>query len=439
MYGENAGQLRAELTVLLRQHRIQQRLGGQGIQTVPETTTVEQRKELGEQIAHYRQAVLVWCREAVRATNPRIALEGTSGRTRGPAEELRHRLDAAVNASEASLPTMEELATEQSFPMVETWRQAARAAALGEHDFSAGVGYGGLSDAQRMTVLKDAAEVARALVGLDRRHSNIPGWRSLKDQGRLGRAAEVCATFAGYDEPDYTVDLRGWRPAPKTIDGPALPGITGVLQAEHNLLVHLANFPDARNLRVVLDSQRLVTGNAATLVESTAPELAAKWRTREATYLRLVRGTRDLGGMLGNGGPAAGQGAVAASRIQRLTADDVVDPTRLRQLDRLFAHIDDQISRIIEHGAKERLYFLRSEIPRLVQTGTGLVKKLQDRYIPITSPVQTDLIKIVRTELRPPPVELHPPKGAARSRLDFEAAITHRPAPRGVTPDGPSL
>ncbi len=30
--------------------------------------------------------------------------------------------------------------------MVETWRQAARAAALGEHDFAAGVGYGRLSE-----------------------------------------------------------------------------------------------------------------------------------------------------------------------------------------------------------------------------------------------------------------------------------------------------
>ncbi len=39
MYGENSGMIRAELTVLLRQHRIQQRLGGKGIHTVPETTT----------------------------------------------------------------------------------------------------------------------------------------------------------------------------------------------------------------------------------------------------------------------------------------------------------------------------------------------------------------------------------------------------------------
>lgn len=325
MYGENSERLRGELTVLLRQHRIQQRLGGEGIHIVPESTTVEERKELGEQIARYRQAVLVWCLQAVRAANPRISLDASGGRTRGPAEELRFRLEAAVKHAAAGLPTMAELATEQTFPMVENWRQGARAAALGEHDFGAGLGYGRLSAAECMTVMRDAAEVARALVGLDRRYSNIPDWHPLKEQGRLGRAAEVCAVFAGHNTPDYTVDLRGWRSAPTSMDGEALPGIGGVLQAEHNLLIHLGRFPDARSLRVVLESQRLVSGEAAALVESSDPDRAATWRTREATYAQLVHETRDLGGQLGNGGPAAGQGATAASRIQRLTATDVSD------------------------------------------------------------------------------------------------------------------
>ncbi len=45
--------------------------------------------------------------------------------------------------------------------MVDTWRLAARAAALGEHDFGAGVGYGRLSEDHCMTVRKDAAEVGQ--------------------------------------------------------------------------------------------------------------------------------------------------------------------------------------------------------------------------------------------------------------------------------------
>jgi hypothetical protein len=55
------------------------------------------------------------------------------------------------------------------------------------------------------------------------------------------------------------------------------------------------------------------------------------------------------------------------------------------------------------------------------------------RFVPITSPVQTDLIAIVRNELLPEPVSLRPPKGAAQSRADFEAAITHRPGDPGPT------
>ena len=103
MYGENTGHLRHALGVLAREHRIQQRLGGKGIHTVPETTTVEEREELGKQIRRYRQCVLTWTLQAVRAANPRINLEGTTGRSRGPAEELHYRLTEALGASTAEL------------------------------------------------------------------------------------------------------------------------------------------------------------------------------------------------------------------------------------------------------------------------------------------------------------------------------------------------
>jgi len=426
MYGQHSGQLRDALGVLLREHRIQQRLGGKGIHTVPETTTVAEREALGKQIRRYRECVLSWCLQAVRAANPRINLEATSGRSRGPAEELRNRLTEALNASTSSLAPSDELVSKQEFDTVESWREAARAAALGEHDFAAGVGYGRLSEQQCMTVLKDAADIVRGVVALDRRYAGVPGWEKLKDQGRLGRAAEICAAFAGNEERDYTVDLRGWRPAPTTIDG-VLPGIAGLLQAEHNLSVHLHTFLDACSLRVVLDSQRIVSRTAATLIEPTEPPLTARWRGREVTYGQLVNETRDLGGMLGHGGPAAGQGAVAASRVQRLAPDEFTAPMLVRQLDRLFDRIDDQVSRCIEHGAKERLYFLRVPFPRIDDTAPGFVKPTRERYIPITSPVQTDLIVIARSQLRPAPITLRPPKGAAQSRAEFEAAITHRP------------
>ena len=90
MYGTNGRQLREELTMLLRQHRIQQRLGGPGSHTIPTTTTPEQREQLGEQIQRFRHAILAWCLHAVAAANPRAGLESTS--SRGPAEELKFRL-----------------------------------------------------------------------------------------------------------------------------------------------------------------------------------------------------------------------------------------------------------------------------------------------------------------------------------------------------------
>ena len=431
MYGENSGLLRDALRELLTQHRIQQRIGGAGLHTVPETTTVEERQEIGKQIGRYRHVVLVWCHQAMRAANPRINLEGTSGRTRGPAEELRYRLEATIRGSKTTLPTLDELAAEQSFPLVESWRAAAHACALGEHDFDAGVGYGRLSDAQCLTIVHDVAEVTRALVGLDRRYANIPGWQPLKEPGRLGRAAEVCAAYSGYGDPDYTVDNRGWKPPPQPIEGPGLPGIPGVLQAQHNLLIHLGKFPDAPSLRVVIDSQRVVSLQAAKRLGQTDPALAARWQRRGEVYGRLVHETRDIGGMVGNGGPAAGQGSVAAVRMQKLPAVGLGDPKQAKRLERISAGIDERVCDAVEHGIKERLYFQRAVVPGMNSYNGELVKVLRPKYLPITSPVQTELLAIVRSELRPVPVQRKPPKGAAQSRLDFEAALTHRPGAPG--------
>ena len=438
MYAENGGQLRAELSTLLRQHRVQQRLGGAGSHTIPETTTTDERRLLGEQIGRYRHSALVWCVQAVRAANPRMNLHGTSTRTRGPAEELRHRLDVAISSS-SGLPGLDELSTEQPFAMVESWRQVARAATLGEHDFDAGLGYGRLSQVQCMTLLKDASDVARGLVGLDRRYSNIPGWKPLKEAGWLARAAETCATFAGYDEPDYTIDLRGWQPRRTLVEGPGLPGLVGVLQAQHNLLVHLDEFPDARSLRLILDSQRIVSRDAATL----DPRASSDWTDRSSTYLRLIHATNDIGGMVGNGGPAAGEAALAASRIEQVTravqaGTDVVDSGPLRHLAQLGREIDERITQVIQQGARERIYFARVPFPRVDKDAAGLVKPTRQRYVPMIADVCQELLELVRDELRPEAEAPRAPKRGAASREELTLALVHRPEPRRA-PSGPSM
>jgi hypothetical protein len=432
MYGENTRLLRDSLRELLTQHRIQQRIGGAGLHTVPETTTFTERQEIGEQIARYRHTVLLWCHQAMQAANPRINLTGTSARTRGPAEELRYRLDAAINADPAGMPTMEELVSGQRFELVDLWRQTARACALGEHDFDAGVGYGRLSDAECMTVIHDAAEITRAIVSLDRRYSNIPGWKQLKDPGRLGRAAEVCAAYSGYGDPDYSVDRRGWKPPARLNDGPALPGVSGVLQAQHNLLLHLIKFPDAQSLRVVLESQRIFSLEAAQRLSDSNPELSARWQRRAETYGRLVHTTRDVGGFYGKGGLAAGQGSVAAARMQKLPDDGLSDAGQLPRLMRISANIDERVCTAVELGIKEQLYFQRVTVPAIENDNGHLVKGPRREWLPITGPVQTELLAIVRHDLRPMPVQHKSPREAAQHRRDFEAAIEHRPEPRGT-------
>jgi len=62
-----------------------------------------------------------------------------------------------------------------------------------------------------------------------------------------------------------------------------------------------------------------------------------------------------------------------------------------------------------------------------------LVKLRRPKWLPVTGPVQTELLAIVRNDLRPMPVEHKPPTGAAQNRLDFEAAITHRPGDPGLS------
>lgn len=434
-YGENGGQIRSELTTLLRHHRIQQRLGGQGLHTLPETTTPEQRELLGEQIQRYGNATLAWCLHAVVDANPRVSVLGSTERSRGPAEELRYRITRSIKASDAGLPSLNELTTPQEFPLVESWRQVAKAAVLGEHDFAGLMDHGRMAAAQCRTLLKDAAEVTRALVVLDKRYELIPGWIPIRERGRLDRAAQVCAVFADHDEPDYTVDHKGWRPPPATIDGDPLPGIGGVLQAEHNMLVHLARFPNSLNLRRVMDGQRILSHEAARRATNVAPALDEKWFGREQIYQKLIYETRNVGGLVGGGGYAAAEAAFAVGRLRNVHVHEITTPEPLRDLDKLFTRADARIAAIIEQGVAERLYFVSVKVPRIVDESSHLVNPVRERYVPITSPIQTDLLEIARLGLRPPRVGPAAPAGAQESREALRESLDHRPERRA----GPTI
>ena len=426
MYGQNAGVLRESLRELLTLHRIQHRIGGAGPRHVPATTTAEERELIGEQIARYRHSVLTWCHQGLYAANPHIDHEKLTRRTRGPAEELRHRIHAALAGDHAGLPTITELTTTQPFRLVEIWRQAARACALGEHDFAAGVGHGRLSKAQALTLVHDVAEVTEALLVLDRRYDGIPGWQHLQSPTRLVRAAEACATYSRYSDPSYSVDHHGWDPPAQLIDPPGLPGIAGVVQAQHNLLVNLRTIPNAHSLRVVLDSQRLLSHETATRLTGADPAPAARWAQRAQVYARLVQQTRDIGGNLGTGGLAAGQGSIAAARMQKLPHDALLDPTQTRQLERISAGIDERVADALHYGITQRLYLQRANVLGLQDRDGTLEHVIRKRFIPMTGPLKATLIDLARNQLRPEPARHVSRPGAAESRIDFQAALHHR-------------
>lgn len=447
MYGENGALLRDELSSLLKQHRIQLRIGGGGTHTVPITTTNAEREQIGEQIRRFRQSALVWCLQAARAVAPAAAsnLARTGSNPfrlpaihHGGLAALSLALEQAVTASTARLPGLDELTTPQAPPIVEHWRQVARAAALGEHDFDAGLGNGSLDAPQARTLIGDIAATVRALVVLDQRYSTIPGWEKLRRPERLGWSALACALDASLDPPDYAIDMRGWRPAAKVIPGAAKPGLLGVLQAEHNLVVRMGPFPNAINLRLVVDGQRLLSTGLAELAANVDVDLQEQWLNRAEVYVDLQRELRNVGGRIGTGGLAVAEGANAVSRLKSLPLDAELDPRALHAFTTLFTTLDTRIAGVVEDGIRRNAYFTRVTLPRVEEATGRMVAPPRERYIPLADADHTAIVALVRDRLRPTPQPPTAPRDAARSRAELHAALVHQP-PRGANLDVPSI
>ena len=262
-YGDHAGAIRDELTVLLSYHRIQQRIGGNGIHTVPATTTAAEREVMGQVIRRYRHAVLVWCSQALRAVSVKAEPVPRRAAHQSPVDELRVCLGYAMAGGPAEPRLVDLLATDHAFELVARWQSAARAAALGEHDFTADVNRGSLNDPQLHTVVGDVATVVRALGVLDTRYAYIPGWRPLPRHPRLMQAAADVSSAVAADGVDTSVDARGWRPQPTLSSASRDAGLGGAAAAQHNVVIELGRFPTALNLRRVMHLQAQVSALAA--------------------------------------------------------------------------------------------------------------------------------------------------------------------------------
>jgi hypothetical protein len=222
--------------------------------------------------------------------------------------------------------------------------------------------------------------------------------------------------------------LRGWRPAPGVIEGPALPGVAGAVQAQHNMLVNLSRFPNALNLRRVLHSQTQVSHEAARHATTAAPDLVDRFNDRATLYRELVRSSRDIGGLVGAGGYAVVESQNAASRLQRAPTTDLEPGESLHELARLFTRTDARIAATIEHGFNQKLYFVAVNYPRLIDDQVQGVHPTRQRWLPVTSPVQTPLLGWVRDQLRPSPVLPAASPQAQQSRAAYEALVTHEVA-----------
>ncbi|MFI5623518.1 hypothetical protein ACIA03_08640 [Nocardioides sp. NPDC051685] len=301
MYGENAARLRAELTGLLRQTHINHRIL-RDISRTPSPLNVEaHRLEAAAQIGRYRRAVLAWCHQVLVQTDPKT-VTNLAHSALDPPGWLALSLNRVLDATPGNLPTMADLATTQDIRPLEAWRQAAKATVLAEGDFDHGLGRGLLDHREWLTVVGDVCDITQALLVLDARYEQLPGWTKLRGARGLARYAADCATHAQalYGAPDYNIDWRGWHPPPPDLP-PDADVLSQVLAAEHRLLNSLTAIPSMANLRILFTSERGLSDLAAVGARNTAPEQAAMFRRRERAYRNLSRASRTAAGLAGTG------------------------------------------------------------------------------------------------------------------------------------------
>ena len=428
-YGEVSARLRETMIWLLERRRVIQQLGGPGSYRIPVTSTETQREVTGREIRAYRGAVLAYCVEAVRAVTPTAELEGPE-RMRNPVVGLRWHLERTYAAHGELLVLSTVMAARPSYELVARWRDAARSAIEGEREIAA-LGREVLTLEQQRTIAKDAADLVRALVSLDVRYKNVPGWTFLHEKVRLQHVATAASDYLAAGTVDLAVDNMGWRPAPGLIEGPALPGLAGVLQAQHNVAVDLAHFPSALNLRHVLIGQAELSQRAAQVARATESPTASSFEERAGLYRQMVTASRTLGGEIGGGRLAAAESAAAARRIPSGLPAGGSTEEMLARLAHLNDRIDVKIATALEHGFRERLYLTAITLPAIGRPGQGGIARAARKYVGVDHDRPSELLQLARARLRPPHTPATPSVGSdEKHRTTLAAAIAATPGAR---------
>jgi hypothetical protein len=78
----------------------------------------------------------------------------------------------------------------------------------------------------------------------------------------------------------------------------------------------MKTFPNATNLRLVVDSQRVVSAHLTPFAARIDVRLAQRWTERADTYSAIQQELREVGGLLGKGGPAVAEASSAVARLR---------------------------------------------------------------------------------------------------------------------------
>ncbi|RPF21439.1 hypothetical protein [Myceligenerans xiligouense] len=373
------------------------------LQNAPPTKTPEQQAELSHLVQKYQYEVLRHLESTARLLVGPTG--GRSSRTPFELRQLASRLTRTLEATPGERPTSEELGAAADMPLVEAWRRAAVAVVIEREFVDPAATFEGVSRAERATVLKDTADLTRALVILDDRYDLVPGWRHLGDYSKrrtnpserstynagLYNAAIRASRFLVSERQDFAVDNRGRRV--RRYHGPSsyAPSAAGVLRALHDTLLTLDKLPHAQALRALLRVQYEISAHAAALHATVTRRqgIPDYFTERAAAYWRLTRATKNVSGKLG--GPAAE--ALETSRQAAEILKDVDDASRdeVREIQRALTVIDRQIARIIHTGARTAAY-VASRHKVIDTTPQGGVRKARPVWERIDFSTPPDLL-----------------------------------------------
>ena len=427
MYGESGAALRRAMTDLLRMHRVQRRFGP--------------ADQLAGQVLlarQYRANVLAWCGNALQLAIP-MSFSNLPPRNPNPFEPTGHRsaardlaraLERARESSGVTPAALDQLTIRHENTLVEQWRQSARAAALAEGDLDQ-MGRHSITASQAAGVVSDVSAVSQALVVLDRRYHRVPGWEHLTQGASLGWAALAAALDVNLTVPDHSLDTAGWQPRVRPMRGRVPAGLLGVLQAEHNVLAGLDHVPHALHLRLVVDSQRVLSARLSPLARRTEPAQVRFWDERAGAYAEIQRQLRDIGGLRGGGERAATEGANVVARLKAIDPRTVIDPRTLAGFRMLAERIDDRIAAVVVEGFERGDFVERVTLPRLDASSGNLVHPVRARYRPVLDAERLPLVRTVRQRLSDRQSVF--PSGPDASRVELHAELAHRGRGAGST------